>query len=234
MRGLHPMAKMQLRMLKVADFQELVDAAITMEDDFKQVQEERRKKAKLEPRKYPINKPTTDLSFKPRPQNRGVLPRTGGGNPRNLIICRSCGAKGHYSTKCQKPRIICFGCNQEGHMKRQCPNKAAWGRKSNGGGPNRDGNSGGNGAGRRTRPFRKLNCTNLEEVNDSNKTMIGTLQILSHPGKVVSDTGATTSFISQEFVDLYEIPCNKLEYHITVLSAGGGGGMILVTHLKQE
>jgi predicted aspartyl protease len=34
------------------------------------------------------------------------------------------------------------------------------------------------------------------------------------------DTGATTSFISQEFVDLYGIPCNKLEYPITVLSTG--------------
>jgi hypothetical protein len=65
MRGLHPVAKMQLRMLKAADFQELVDAAITMVDDFKQVQEERKKKAKLEPKKYPINKPTIDLSFKP-------------------------------------------------------------------------------------------------------------------------------------------------------------------------
>jgi hypothetical protein len=38
MRGLHTVAKMQLRMLKAADFQELVDVAITMEDDFKQVQ----------------------------------------------------------------------------------------------------------------------------------------------------------------------------------------------------
>jgi hypothetical protein len=38
-------------------------------------------------------------------------------------------------------------------------------------------------------------------------------------------------FISQEFIDLYRIPCNKLEYPITVLSAGG---MILVTHLRQE
>jgi hypothetical protein len=44
MRGLHPMAKMQLRMLKAADFQELVDATITMEDDFKQVQEEQRRR----------------------------------------------------------------------------------------------------------------------------------------------------------------------------------------------
>jgi predicted aspartyl protease len=61
--------------------------------------------------------------------------------------------------------------------------------------------------------------------------MIGTLQILSHPGKVLFDTGATTSFISQEFVDLYGIPCNKLQYPITVLSIGG---TILVTHLRQE
>jgi hypothetical protein len=116
-------------------------------------------------------------------------------------------------------------------MKNQCPNKAAWGRKSTGGGPNQGRNSRGNGIGKRSRPFRKLNCTNLEEVNDSDKTVIGTLQILSHPGKVLFDIGATTLFISQEFVDLYGIPCDKLEYPITVLSAGG---TILVTYLKQE
>jgi hypothetical protein len=116
-------------------------------------------------------------------------------------------------------------------MKRQCPNKAAWGKKPTGGGFNRGGNSGGNGAGKRSRPYGKLNCTNLEDVIESEKTVIGTLQILSHPGKVFFDTSATTSFISQEFVDLYGLTCNKLEYPITVLSAGE---MILVTHLKQE
>jgi hypothetical protein len=65
MRGLHPMAKLQLTMLKAADFQELVDTAITMEDDFKKVQEEWRKKAKLEPRRFLASKPTPNLSFKP-------------------------------------------------------------------------------------------------------------------------------------------------------------------------
>jgi hypothetical protein len=135
MRGLHPMAKMQLRMLKAVDFQELVDAAITMEDDFKQVLDEQRKKAKLEPRKYLINKPTTDLSFKPWPQNRGMLPRAGG-NHRGGIIYHSCGAKGHLAKDCQRPKIIYYECNQEGHMKNQCPNRAAWGRKATGGGPN--------------------------------------------------------------------------------------------------
>jgi hypothetical protein len=109
MRGLHPVAKMQLRILKAADFQELVDAAITMEDDFKQVQEERQKKAKLEHRRFPLNKPPTDLNFKPRQQNWGTIPRSGGGYPRSGVICHSCGAKGHYSNECQKPKIICFG-----------------------------------------------------------------------------------------------------------------------------
>jgi rRNA maturation protein Rpf1 len=52
--------------LKASDFQELVDAAITMEDDFKQVQEERRKKAKLEPKGTPENKVTPNLQFKSR------------------------------------------------------------------------------------------------------------------------------------------------------------------------
>jgi hypothetical protein len=151
MRGLHPMAKMQLRMLKVADFQELVDAAITMEDDFKQVQEERRKKAKMEPRRYLVNKPTADLTFKPRPPSRGMLPRGGGGgNPKGVITCHECGARGHLARDCPRPKVICYGCNQEGHMKKHCPNRAAWGKKPTGGGFNRGGNSGGNGAGKRS------------------------------------------------------------------------------------
>ncbi|KAK1652429.1 hypothetical protein QYE76_070234 [Lolium multiflorum] len=48
------------------EFQELVDAAITLEDDFKQLQEEKRKKAKFEPKRFGSNKPNMSLSFKPR------------------------------------------------------------------------------------------------------------------------------------------------------------------------
>jgi hypothetical protein len=93
MRGLRPMVKMQLRMLKAKDFQELVDAAITMEDDFKQGQEDRWKKAKLEPQRFPASKPATDLSFEPRPQTRGATTRSGNWNPRSGVICNLCGAK---------------------------------------------------------------------------------------------------------------------------------------------
>jgi hypothetical protein len=104
-------------------------------------------------------------------------------------------------------------------MIRDCPEKGRTGGRGTGGGSHRGGGFGGGTSKRPT--YGKLNCTNLEEVNQFDKTVIGMLQILSHPGKVLFDTGATTSFISQEFVDLYGISCNKLEYPITVLSAGG-------------
>jgi hypothetical protein len=79
-------------------------------------------------------------------------------------------------------------------MIKNCPNRAQTGGRGTGGGPHRREGFGG-GKNKRT-TYGKLNCNNLEEVNQSDKTVIGTLQILSHPGKVLFDTGATTSFIS--------------------------------------
>ncbi|KAK1696946.1 hypothetical protein QYE76_013643 [Lolium multiflorum] len=69
LRGLSPQFKVQLRMMRATEFQELVDAAITLEDDFKQLQEEKRKKAKFEPKRFSNNKPNTSLSFKARNNN---------------------------------------------------------------------------------------------------------------------------------------------------------------------
>jgi hypothetical protein len=89
-------------------------------------------------------------------------------------------------------------------MKPDCPNKSARGRfakgEGNTGGVGRPSSGGGNGGknnnGKRGRTFGKLNCTSLEEANNSETAVIGTLSILTHPGKVLFDTGATTSFIS--------------------------------------
>jgi hypothetical protein len=93
MRGLNPNFKMQLRMLRATEFQELVDAAITLEDDFKHVQEEKCKKAKFEPKKFVRNKPNTSLTFKPgyNPNNNRRTPSQYMAN----IICRTYGFKGH-------------------------------------------------------------------------------------------------------------------------------------------
>jgi hypothetical protein len=50
--------------------------------------------------------------------------------------------------------------------------------------------------------------------------VIGTLSILTHPGKVLFDTGATTSFISQDFVEKYGLRCQEIAHAMTVVTAG--------------
>ncbi|KAK1694169.1 hypothetical protein QYE76_010866 [Lolium multiflorum] len=128
MRGLNPRFKVQLRMMRATEFHELVDAAITLEDDFKQLQEEKRKKAKLEPKRFVSNKPNTGLSFKPRFNNNYNSRRNQEFQTANQIVCHTCGFRGHTSKDCNKPKIICFGCRQEGHMLKDCP------KRKNGGG----------------------------------------------------------------------------------------------------
>ncbi|KAK1682509.1 hypothetical protein QYE76_043357 [Lolium multiflorum] len=175
LRGLSPQFKVQLRMMRATEFQELVDAAITLEDDFKQLQEEKRKKAKFEPKRYVSNKPNTGLSFKPRYNNNNNNNsynnrRNQGNQAANQIVCRICGFRGHLSQDCRKPKIICFGCRQEGHMLKDCPKKNSGGGQSGGGG-GRGGNTGGNW--KNKKPFGKLNCTSLEEVVNSDQAVIG-------------------------------------------------------------
>ncbi|KAK1605988.1 hypothetical protein QYE76_029661 [Lolium multiflorum] len=140
LRGLSPQFKVQLRMMRATEFQELVDAAITLEDDFKQLQEEKRKKAKYEPKRFVSNKPNTSLSFKPQYNNNNNNSNYYGSRKNqafqtaNQIVCRSCGFTGHFAKDCKKPRIICFGCRQEGHMLKDCPKKNSGGGQSGGGG----------------------------------------------------------------------------------------------------
>jgi hypothetical protein len=100
MRGLHPGARIQLRMLKAADFQELVDAAITMKDDFKQVLEDRRKKARIEPKRYSDTKPTPNIKFKPKYRSGGNVTPRGTTSGNNDIVCHGCGVRGHVEKDC--------------------------------------------------------------------------------------------------------------------------------------
>jgi hypothetical protein len=61
--------------------------------------------------------------------------------------------------------------------------------------------------------------------------VIGTLSILTHPGKVLFDTGATTSFISKDFVEKYGLRCQAIAHAMTVVMTGG---KLLVTQFKPD
>jgi hypothetical protein len=72
-------------------------------------------------------------------------------------------------------------------MQKNCPNKAR-GAGRNGGGSHKGGGSGDGSNRRSNRLYGKLNY--LEEQNNSNKAVIGTLQIFSYPRQILSDTNA--------------------------------------------
>ena len=113
MKGLNPYMKMQLRLARPREFQELVNVAITFEDDYRNVQEERKKKARMEPKKIPYRKPTPNLNFKPRPRNDSPNPNRGRPNPKSQVIYHNCGYKGHYAAECRQPKIICYGVENQ-------------------------------------------------------------------------------------------------------------------------
>src|SRR4051812_42635668 len=66
LRGLNPFVRMQLRLVNKKLYQQLLDAAITFEDDYKNAQEDRRKRAKKETKRIQASKPKPNLEFKPR------------------------------------------------------------------------------------------------------------------------------------------------------------------------
>src|SRR3954464_6764013 len=105
--GLNPFVKMQLRLSNKQTYQQLMDAAITFEDDYKNVQEDRRKRAKKETKRIQASKTKPNLEFKPWNRNYGNNNNNKGSggnqsNPRRNVICNNCGIPGHFQRECKK------------------------------------------------------------------------------------------------------------------------------------
>src|SRR3954463_14769761 len=107
---------MQLRLANKQTYQHLLDAAITFEDGYKNVQEDRRKRAKKETKRIQASKPKPNLEFKPRnkPYNNNNSNQSANPN-KNNIICHNCKLPGHMRRDCPKPVIVCHACGQSGH-----------------------------------------------------------------------------------------------------------------------
>ncbi|XP_063941914.1 uncharacterized protein LOC135149896 [Daucus carota subsp. sativus] len=134
------------------------------------------------------------------------------------IVCFKCNSKGHYANECQnpKPSVTCFKCGKTGHMQRDCkasrPNKLMQLAAT----PFNQGATSSVSTLQLPHPpvyepvtpvfpptypaqARTFNM-NIEDAVQSSEVVAGTLPVNNIPAKVLFDSGATRSFISESFV----------------------------------
>ena len=129
------------------------------------------------------------MLFRSRPSNfnRPNDNNRPGGNPNNFnpkanVVCFECGNKGHYSKECRNPK-----------------------KPAQNHGQNRNGNGNGNGKNAAPRGNAavvkgRLHHINAEEAEEAPDVVLGTFLVNSVPATILFDSGATHSFVTQEFV----------------------------------
>jgi hypothetical protein len=141
--GLSPSIQLHIAPVKITEFQELVDRVILIENRQVAVDEERRKRARLDPRfllrsgSRPAGPARTPMNGPPRPYMTGPPrppitgppqptfdqpPRPVFRPPKAPIKCHICSGP-HMARECPTKTITCYGCGLKGHYKNECPNK---------------------------------------------------------------------------------------------------------------
>ena len=117
--GLNPSIQLIIAPIKITEFRELVDRVITIENRQIAVEEERRKKARMDPRfavksgNRPVGLVRVPMVGPVRPPFRQA-PRPPFMPPRAPIKCHVCSGP-HLARDCPKVSVVCFGCGQKGH-----------------------------------------------------------------------------------------------------------------------
>ncbi|KAI3727551.1 hypothetical protein L6452_16167 [Arctium lappa] len=127
--------------------------------------------------------------------------------------CAKCGKKGHTIRDCPIRGPVCFECREPGHVKMYCP-KLVGGYR---------GNSVGSTA-RVEQPPRvpsRAFRMSTEEAKETADVVSGTFLVNSLPARVLFDSGATRSFVSNIFCKRFTTPVSVLPDALVVEIANG-------------
>ncbi|XP_073225652.1 uncharacterized protein [Cicer arietinum] len=127
------------------------------------------------------------------------------GDPATHIRCHKCGKQGHMAYECRDVGVTCFNCQQQGHISTTCP----YPRKTP---------QPGNQSSQASRPKSNGRVFALSGAGASGKDNLiqGTCLISDTPLFVLSDCGATHSFVSLDCVRRLGLPVSRLRYDLIV------------------
>ncbi|XP_057418347.1 uncharacterized protein LOC130712534 [Lotus japonicus] len=113
--------------------------------------------------------------------------RGGAAIPKEDVVCFKCNQKGHYANECGK-EIVCWKCQKPGHVERNCPNAAKAEPVLN------------TAIGRRPSAPGRVFAISWEQAAVTDDLIQGTCTIAGNFLMVLFDSGATHSFIAEEYV----------------------------------
>jgi hypothetical protein len=196
----------------------MVDATIMVEDKNKAARESHKRRmisqggpSGQQSRSLPPSRaappPQRFASQAPRPNNPNCQyssNRPAGGNP-------SGGNRNTFNPANRSQGSGCYTCGQPRHFSKECPLKKPTAPSLSAPRPNQGQGRGPTGKSQKNQANTargRLNHVTTEEASEAHDVVLGTFLVNSNPARVLFDSGASHSFVTENFVKKREIRAN--------------------------